>query len=218
MTSTYFEGQALANPLARRGYSRDQRRDCKQVCIALVVSREGVPVGYQLFAGNKADVTTVEEIVTTIEERYGQAQRIWVMDRGMVSQANIEFLKEGGRRYIVGTPQEPAQAYDQHFATARLDAGAAGLGSQALPRSRRGQRDLHPLPLDRPGGQGTGHAPEVREADRRGPHRAGDAGGQACVDGGGLWPSAWDDCWARTRGPPGYFKTEVNADPKAAPP
>src|SRR6202045_2023709 len=83
VTSTYFEGQAEANPQARRGYSRDHRPDCKQVCIALVVTREGLPVGYEVFAGNRTDVTTVEEIVEQMEERYGLAQRIWVMDRGM---------------------------------------------------------------------------------------------------------------------------------------
>src|ERR1035441_7622492 len=64
VTSTYFEGQCEANPMARRGYSRDQRSDCKQVCIALVVSRCGMPIGYELFAGNKADVSSVEQIVT----------------------------------------------------------------------------------------------------------------------------------------------------------
>ena len=105
VTSTYFEGQALANGKAQRGYSRDSRPDCKQVCIGLVVSRGGMPLGYQVFAGNRADVTTLQEIVTTMEERYGKAQRIWVTDRGMISQANMEFLKEGGRRYIVGTPK-----------------------------------------------------------------------------------------------------------------
>jgi transposase len=115
VTSTYFEGQALANPLAQRGYSRDQRSDCKQVCIALVVSRCGMPVGYELFAGNKADVTTVQEIVTTMEERYGKADRVWVMDRGMVSAANIDFLKEGGRRYIVGTPRTMLHQYEKQL-------------------------------------------------------------------------------------------------------
>jgi transposase len=64
-----------------------------------------MPVGYELFAGNKSDVTTVQEIVTTMEGRYGRADRIWVMDRGMVSQENVEFLLEGNRRYIVGTPR-----------------------------------------------------------------------------------------------------------------
>jgi len=115
VTSTYFEGQAQANPLAQRGYSRDNRSDCKQVCIALVVSRCGMPVGYELFAGNKADVTTVREIVTTMEQRYGQAERIWVMDRGMVSNANVEFLKEANRRYIVGTPKSMLKRYEKQL-------------------------------------------------------------------------------------------------------
>lgn len=104
VTSTYFEGRAEF-PLAQRGYSRDQRGDCKQVCLALVVSRCGMPVGYELFAGNTHDVTTVETIVTTMESRYGRSNRIWVMDRGMISEENIEFLKAGERRYIVGTPK-----------------------------------------------------------------------------------------------------------------
>lgn len=105
VTSTYFEGQALHNSLAQRGYSRDNRSDCKQVCIGLVVSRCGMPLGYEVFAGNTADVTTVEHIVETMEKRYGKSDRIWVMDRGMVSEANIDFLLAGGRRYIVGTPK-----------------------------------------------------------------------------------------------------------------
>jgi transposase len=115
VTSTYFEGQCEGNDQARRGYSRDNRGDCKQVCIALVVSREGMPVGYELFAGNKADVTTVQEIVTTMEDRYGKADRIWVMDRGMVSAANVEFLKEGNRRYIMGTHKALLRRYEKQL-------------------------------------------------------------------------------------------------------
>src|SRR6267378_2486689 len=103
VTSTYFEGQAEANPLARRGYSRDHRPDCKQVCIALVVTREGMPVGYEVFAGNRTDVTTVEEIVEQMEKRYGLAQRIWVMDHGMNSAENVEWVQQSGRRYLLGT-------------------------------------------------------------------------------------------------------------------
>lgn len=103
VTSTYFEGQANGNYLAKRGYSRDHRPDCKQVCIGLVVSKCGMPLGYEIFAGNRHDCTTVKEIVETMESRYGRADRIWVMDRGMVSEENISFLKEGKRRYIVGT-------------------------------------------------------------------------------------------------------------------
>ncbi len=115
VTSTYFEGQCHGNEQARRGYSRDNRGDCKQVCIALVVSRCGMPLGYELFAGNKADVTTVKEIVTTMEDRYGKADRVWVMDRGMVSAANVQFLKEGGRRYIMGTHKTLLRRYEKQL-------------------------------------------------------------------------------------------------------
>jgi len=103
VTSTYFEGLAARNALAQRGYSRDHRPDCKQVCIALVVTREGMPLGYELFAGNRTDVTTVEEIVAQMEQRYGLAQRIWVMDRGMTSAENLAWLQRTGRRYLIGT-------------------------------------------------------------------------------------------------------------------
>lgn len=115
VTSTFFEGQAQANPLAQRGYSRDQRSDCKQVCIGLVVSRCGMPLGYEVFAGNTADVTTVEHIVTTMEGRYGKSDRVWVMDRGMVSEKNLDFLRAGGRRYIVGTPKSMLKKFEQEL-------------------------------------------------------------------------------------------------------
>lgn len=115
MTSTYFEGEALGNPQAKRGHSRDHRPDCKQVCIALVVTREGLPLGYEVFAGNTADVTTVEHIVETTETRYGRAQRIWVMDRGMVSQENIEFLRERQAHYVLGTPKSMLKQFERHL-------------------------------------------------------------------------------------------------------
>jgi len=115
LTSTYFEGLARGNALAQYGYSRDRRSDCKQVCIALVVSRCGLPLGYEVFAGNRHDVTTVEEIVQTMEARYGQVDRIWVMDRGMVSQQNLELLQVGGRRYIVGTPRSMLKRFQQQL-------------------------------------------------------------------------------------------------------
>jgi transposase len=105
ITSTYFEGQAAANPQARRGHSRDHRRDCKQVLIGLVVSRDGYPLGYEVFAGNRHDSTTLREIVTRMEDCYGRQGRIWVLDRGMVSEASLDWLKERGSRYIVGTPR-----------------------------------------------------------------------------------------------------------------
>ena len=127
VTSTFFEGQALGNTKAARGYSRDHRPDCKQVCLGLVVSPEGLPLAYEVFAGNRTDVTTVEDIVTVMEEKYGQAKRIWVMDRGMVSEENIEFLRGRNAQYIVGTPKaqlrqfEAALLEDQDWKQVRAD-------------------------------------------------------------------------------------------------
>jgi transposase len=119
VTSTYFEGQALANPQAKRGHSRDHRPDCKQVCIALVVTREGIPLGYEVFDGNRVDVTTVEEIVGTMEARFGIAGRVWVMDRGMTSAANLAWLQKTGRRYLVGTPKSDLKKFAAQITDAR---------------------------------------------------------------------------------------------------
>jgi len=105
VTSTYFEGQALGNEKAARGYSRDHRPDCKQVNIGLVVTPEGLPIGYEIFAGNTADVTTVEAMVELMEKKYGKAKRIWVMDRGLISEDNLDFLRARQARYLVGTPK-----------------------------------------------------------------------------------------------------------------
>jgi len=116
VTSTYFEGLAAGNPLAQRGYSRDHRPDCKQVCIALVVTRAGMPLGYELFAGNRHDVTTVEEVVEQMEQRFGLAQRIWVMDRGMASAENLAWLQKSGRRYLIGTPKSELRKWARAIA------------------------------------------------------------------------------------------------------
>ena len=113
VTSTYFEGEAERNPQAQRGYSRDQRSGNKQVCIGLVCTPEGLPLSFEVFAGNRADVTTVEEIVTSMETKYGVAERVWVMDRGMVSEANIAFLRKRKARYLVGTPKSWLRAHEQ---------------------------------------------------------------------------------------------------------
>jgi transposase len=115
VTSTFFEGQAKGNVKAARGYSRDSRPDCKQVCIGLVVSPEGLPLAYEVFAGNRNDVTTVQEIITRMEKKYGQAKRIWVMDRGMVSQENVEFLRERGAQYILGTPKAHLRQFEKEL-------------------------------------------------------------------------------------------------------
>lgn len=115
ITSTYFEGEVADNEQAKRGYSRDHRPDCKQVCIALVVGRGGMPLGYEIFDGNRADVTTVKGIVKQIESQYGRADRIWVMDRGMVSEENLKFLRSDGRRYIIGTAKRQLKHFEREL-------------------------------------------------------------------------------------------------------
>jgi transposase len=111
VTSTYFEGQALRNPQAKRGYSRDHRPDCKQVCIALVVTFDGFPLGYEVFAGNTHDSRTLQTIVATMEARHGILGRVWITDRGMASAANLAWLRETGRRYIVGAPKSELKRF-----------------------------------------------------------------------------------------------------------
>lgn len=139
VTSTYFEGQAASNDLAQRGYSRDHRSDCKQVNLALVVSRCGMPLGYEIFAGNKADVTTVEDIVTHIEGLYGQANRIWVMDRGMASQDNVEFLRQQQRRYIIGTPKSMLKQFERELLSPDWKQVRDGLDVQLCPSADGGE-------------------------------------------------------------------------------
>jgi transposase len=132
VTSTYFEGQALRNRLAARGYSRDHRPDCKQVCIGLVVSREGYPLGYEVFAGNCNDVTTLQGIVARMESRYGREGRIWAVDRGMVSNANLAWLRQRGSRYIVGTPKSQLKQFERQLFSGSWNEVRAGLEVQIV--------------------------------------------------------------------------------------
>jgi transposase len=118
VTSTYFEGQAEANPLARRGYSRDHRSDCKQVCIALVVTFDGFPLGYEVFAGNTHDSRTLQTIVATMEARHGMLGRVWISDRGMASADNLAWLRSTGRRYIIGAPKSELKKFSSALAAA----------------------------------------------------------------------------------------------------
>lgn len=115
VTSTYFEGQCAANPMAKRGHSRDHRPDCPQVCIGLVVTTDGIPLGYEVFDGNTHDSKTVETMVDSMEKKYGRAKRVWVMDRGMVSEDNLKFLRDRGGSYIVGTPKAMLKRFEQHL-------------------------------------------------------------------------------------------------------
>jgi len=113
VTSTYFEGQCARQPQAQRGYSRDGRADCKQICLGLVVTPEGLPLAYEVFAGNRADVTTVEQIVELMEGKYGPAERIWAMDRGLVSEENLAYLRERQALYLVGTPKGRLRQFER---------------------------------------------------------------------------------------------------------
>jgi transposase len=115
VTSTYFEGQCKSNPMAKYGYSRDSRPDCLQVCIGLVVTDDGIPLGYEVFDGNTHDSKTVEDIVKAMEDKYGKANRIWVMDRGMVSENNLQFIRLRGGSYIVGTPKAMLKQFERYL-------------------------------------------------------------------------------------------------------
>lgn len=117
VTSSYFEGEASQNPQAQRGYSRDSRSDCQQVCIGLVVTKEGIPLGYEIFEGNRHDSKTVEVIIEKMEALYGKSDRVWIMDRGMASADNLELLAEEGRRYIIGTSKSQLKNFEQHLLT-----------------------------------------------------------------------------------------------------
>jgi transposase len=107
---------AAANAQAKRGYSRDHRPDCKQVCIALVVTCDGFPLGYEVFPGNTHDSTTVRQIVETMEARHGTVGKVWIMDRGLASAANVAWLRQTGRRYILGTPKSELRKWASAWA------------------------------------------------------------------------------------------------------
>jgi transposase len=115
LTSTYFEGDAEEVDKAARGYSRDHRPDCAQVVLALVVTPEGFPLSYEIFEGNRADVTTLEEMLEQVEAKHGRAHRIWIFDRGIVSEANLEQVRQRGGQYVVGTPRHQLEAYEKEL-------------------------------------------------------------------------------------------------------
>jgi len=115
LTSTYFEGLAEGNPAAKRGYSRDHRPDCSQIVIGLVVTKTGLPLGYEVFAGNRTDATTLDEMMEKMEALYGKASRIWVFDRGIASEKNVEALRRRGGNYLVGTPRTLLRKVEQEL-------------------------------------------------------------------------------------------------------
>src|SRR2546427_6189145 len=115
LTSTYVEGAAEKNPMMRRGYSRDHRSDCEQMVIALIVNSEGFPLSYETFDGNRADVSTMATILRMVERKYGRARRIWVFDRGIVSEENLQAIRRRGGQYLVGTPRSQMKQFEEEL-------------------------------------------------------------------------------------------------------
>jgi hypothetical protein len=148
VTSTYFEGECKRNPMAKRGHSRDHRPDCLQVCIGLVVTPEGLPLGYEVFAGNRHDSTTLEEIVAKMEAKHGVCMRIWVMDRGIASEKNLAYVRARQGKYIVGTPKAQLRRFEaqmvekadwhavENGVEVKLVAGAGGYGEVRIGAQR----------------------------------------------------------------------------------
>jgi len=163
VTSTYFEGECKGNPMAQRGYSRDSRPDCLQVCIGLVVTKDGIPLGYEVFDGNTHDSKTVQTVVKAMENKYGRVNRIWVLDRGMVSEENLKFFRDRGSFYIVGTPKAMLKRFEQYLTDkdwhevqagveVKLVAGPDGQETFILARSsdrRLKEQAMHQRFLDR---------------------------------------------------------------------
>ena len=117
LTSSFFEGLAEENPLAARGHSRDHRTDCKQVVLALVVTPDGFPLYHEVFAGNTNDAVAFPQIVETMVVRFGAARRVWVLDRGIATQGNLEFLRKQGQSFLVGTPRSKLSDFEAELAT-----------------------------------------------------------------------------------------------------
>ena len=152
LTSTYFEGLAAENELAKRGYSRDHRSDCKQIVVALVVTKDGFPLAHRTFAGNTQDLKTVQTIVGEIETQFGTSQRIWVMDRGMISDESLKFLGESNRRYLLATKrgelvrvprliwERPAGASSARILRCRSSSSSGSRFITCLARSRPRRR------------------------------------------------------------------------------
>jgi transposase len=117
LTSTYIEGEGEEIPKAKYGYSRDQRFDCKQVVIALVITPEGFPLAYEVMEGNTADRTTLRGFLEKIESNYGKARRVWVMDRGIPTEEVLEEMRTADREifYLVGTPRSKVRQYEKQW-------------------------------------------------------------------------------------------------------
>jgi len=117
LTSTYFEGLCQQNPKALHGYSRDGRPDCRQVVIALIITPRGLPLGYEVLPGNTADSSTLKNFLAKIERMYGRARRVWVMDRGIPTEAELGEMRKAGIDYLVGTPKSQLKRFEEQLVT-----------------------------------------------------------------------------------------------------
>ena len=117
LTSTYIEGAGEGMEQAKYGYSRDQRFDCKQVVIALVITVEGLPLAYEVMDGNTSDRTTLRGFLNKIEATYGRARRVWIMDRGIPTEAVLQEMRTAQREiyYLVGTPRSKVRSYEKKW-------------------------------------------------------------------------------------------------------
>jgi transposase len=115
LTSTYFEGRLAHNPKAQRGYSRDHRPDCKQLCIGLVVNREGFPLGWETLTGNRRDAPTLMPMIAALERRFGVSQRLLCFDRGMATEANLRALRQSQRPYVCATRRAVVRQHLPHI-------------------------------------------------------------------------------------------------------
>jgi len=189
LTSTYVEGAAEKNPMMRRGYSRDHRGDCEQMVIALIVNSEGFPFSYETFDGNRADVSTMEAILRMVERKYGKARRIWVMDRGIVSEENLAAIRKRGGHYLVGTPRSQMKQFEAELlkedwvrvrpeVEVKKAAIPQGEETYILCRTsgRKGKREGHPQSVFQPYGRSL---EATGEDDRDGPFEGSQQNGAA---------------------------------------
>lgn len=147
LTSTFFEGLANDNELAARGHSRDQRRDCKQVVLALVVTPDGFPLYHEVFPGNRHDGVAFPSILKRIEERFGEAKRVWVLDRGIATKENLQFLRNRKQSYLVGTPRTQLREFEAELSTLEwtevkqhVEVACVRRGSESFVLARSKQR------------------------------------------------------------------------------
>jgi hypothetical protein len=156
LTSSFFEGLAEDNEEAQRGYSRDHRSDCKQVVLALIVTQDGFPLYHQVFSGNTPDGAAFPKIVETLEQRFGTARRVWVLDRGLASVSNLEFLKQRQQSFLVGTPRSQLTEFEAELSTRDFQQIRRHVEVKCV------QRD----------GQGTSHSPAPVDQAASGPRQA----------------------------------------------